>query len=41
MRNSVMADKILGGVLIYYNAAGEQMWSINLAINKPAIKTTR
>ena len=27
------------GVLIYYNAAGEQMWSINLAINKPAIKT--
>lgn len=27
------------GVLIYYNAAGEQMWSTNLAINGPAIKT--
>ncbi len=26
------------GVLIYYNTAGEQMWSMNLAINKPSIR---
>lgn len=27
------------GVLTYYNNVGEQMWSMNLAINRPAIKT--
>ncbi|HZJ76765.1 MAG TPA: DUF5711 family protein, partial [Oscillospiraceae bacterium] len=27
------------GVLIYYDMAGEQLWSVNLAINRPVIKT--
>lgn len=31
--------KYQGGILALYNMAGEQLWSINLAINRPAIKT--
>ena len=31
--------KYQGGILAYYNMAGEQLWSINLAINRPVIKT--
>lgn len=31
--------KYQGGILVYYNIAGEQLWSINLTINRPVIKT--
>ncbi|MDI9476250.1 MAG: DUF5711 family protein [Natronincolaceae bacterium] len=31
--------KYQGGILTLYNMAGEQLWSINLAINRPVIKT--
>lgn len=27
------------GILIYYDMTGEQLWSVNLAINRPVIKT--
>lgn len=29
----------LEGILMYYNSEGEQLWSINLGINRPIIKT--
>ncbi len=28
------------GILIYYDMTGEQLWSVNLAINRPVIKTS-
>ncbi len=31
--------KYQGGVLALYNTMGEQLWSINLSINRPVIKT--
>jgi hypothetical protein len=31
--------KYQGGILTLYNMMGEQLWSINLAINRPVIKT--